>query len=240
MSFRVTNTSQNVIANKLNYDIIPRLQSHIALQVGDYKISARSSDINGWMVCNGRSLLRSDYPALFSVIGTDFGSVDGTHFNLPDYTSKVIGMYGPTMGSMTGYTERERGDIVGHETIQLTVPQLPAHSHTGTTDSSGAHTHGITDPGHTHSYVNNVNDQSTDDAFSTETAADQADISQTTGSSTTGISVNSAGAHTHTFTTQNTGENDDIDVMQPTLFGSSVLIFAKFMKNYQLVPTTWA
>jgi microcystin-dependent protein len=224
MSFRVTNTSQNVIANKLNFDIIPRLQSHIALQVGDYKISARSSDINGWMVCNGRSLLRSDYPALFSVIGTDFGSVDGTHFNLPDYTSKVIGMYGPTMGSMTGYTERERGDIVGHETIQLTVPQLPAHSHTGTTDSAGAHTHQVSDMPYGIQNIAAASGGGT-------TACDE---------TTHTVTTSSNGAHTHTFTTQNTGENDDIDVMQPTLFGSSVLIFAKFMKNYQLVPTTWA
>ena len=240
MSFKVENTCQNAISNKLNYETIPKLQSHLALQVGDYKLSARSTDINGWLVCNGRSLSRSEYPELFDILGTDFGNIDGTHFNLPDYTSKVVGMYGPTMGAMTGYTQRERGEIVGHETIQLTVPQLPAHSHTGTTDSSGAHTHGVTDPGHAHSYYNNVNDQSTDNAFSTETAADQADILQTTSSSTTGISINSAGAHTHTFTTQNTGENDDIDVMQPTLFGSSVLIFAKFLNRFQLVPTTWA
>lgn len=239
MSFKVANTSQNAMSNKLNYETIPKLQSHLALQVGDYKLSARSSDINGWLVCNGRSLLRSAYPELFAIIGTDFGNVDGTHFNLPDYTSKVIGMYGAPAGGMTGYTLRDRGDIVGNETIQLTVPQLPAHSHTGTTASSGDHTHGITDPGHAHSYNNNVNDQSTDDAFSTETAADQADIIQTTGSSTTGITINSDGAHTHTFTTQNTGDNDDIDVMQPTLFGSSVLIFAKFLNRFQLVPTTW-
>ena len=53
------------------------------------------------------------------------------------------------------------------------------------------------------------------------------------------VNTASAGAHTHTFTTQNTGENDDIDIMQPTLFGASVLIFAKFLNRFQLVPTPW-
>lgn len=117
--------------------------------------------------------------------------------------------------------------------------QLPPHNHTGTTDSSGAHTHGVTDPGHTHTYVNNVNDQNTDNAFATESAADQVDLNQTTGSSTTGITINSDGTHTHTFTSNNTGNNDDIDVMQPTLFGVCVMIFSKFVPREQLVSTPW-
>jgi microcystin-dependent protein len=41
--------------------------------------------------------------------------------------------------------------------------------------------------------VNNTNDQNTDNAFGTETAADQADICQTTGTSTTSISIQNTG-----------------------------------------------
>lgn len=37
-----------------------------------------------WLYCDGSSLLRTDYPALFTVLGTSFGAVDGTHFSLPD------------------------------------------------------------------------------------------------------------------------------------------------------------
>ena len=222
MSFRVINTGVNTLSNKLNYETIPRLQSHIALQVGDYKITARSSDINGWLVCNGRSVLRSEYPALFAVIGTDFGVEDSTHFCLPDYTSKVIGMYGPSFEG-TGYTERGRGDIVGHETIQLTVPQLPAHNHTGTTDSAGDHNHTIGD----------IPDGTQNIAAADGGGLTAAEETRYTGTTST------AGDHTHTFTTANTGENDDIDVMQPTLFGASVLIFAKFLTRLDLAPTTW-
>ena len=39
----------------------------------------------GFLMCDGTSYLRTDYPALFNAIGTAFGSVDGTHFNVPDH-----------------------------------------------------------------------------------------------------------------------------------------------------------
>lgn len=222
MSFRVINTGVNTLSNRLNYETLPRLQSHIALQVGDYKITARSSDINGWLVCNGRSLLRSQYPALFAVIGTDFGAEDSLHFCLPDYTSRVIGMYG-TSFEESGLTTRERGDIAGNETIQLTVPQLPAHNHTGTTDSAGEHSHTIGD---------------IPDGTQNISAAGGGGLTAAEETRYTGTTSTQA-AHTHTFTTNNTGSNDDIDVMQPTLFGASVLIFAKFLSRFDLEPTTW-
>ena len=78
-----------------------------------------------------------------------------------------------------------------------------------------SHSHGITDPGHTHSYVNNTNDQNTDNAFASETAADQADLSATTGSSTTGITVN------------NTGGGGAHNNMQPTIFVSNIFIYSR-------------
>jgi microcystin-dependent protein len=43
----------------------------------------------GWLLCDGTSKLRSDYPDLFSVIGVSYGSVDGTHFSLPDLQGRV-------------------------------------------------------------------------------------------------------------------------------------------------------
>lgn len=222
MSFKVANSTQNALSNKLNYETIPKLQSHLALQVGDYKLSARNDDINGWLVCNGRSISRTQYPELFAIIGTDFGSTSGTTFRLPDYTSKVIGMYGETEGTSTN-TVRDRGDVVGNETIQLTVPQLPAHSHTGTTNNDGSHTHSVDNIPHGTQNIAAAGGGGT-------TACDE---------TTHTISTNSSGAHTHTFTTQNTGENAAINVMQPTLFGASVLIFAKFMTRFQMIPTPW-
>src|SRR5882757_1684373 len=42
-----------------------------------------------WLLCDGSSVLRSDYPDLFAVVGVSFGSVDGTHFNLPDLQGRA-------------------------------------------------------------------------------------------------------------------------------------------------------
>ena len=42
-----------------------------------------------WLTCDGASLLRSAYPALFAVLGTTYGAADGTHFTLPDYRGRV-------------------------------------------------------------------------------------------------------------------------------------------------------
>lgn len=42
----------------------------------------------GWLECDGSSLLRASYPALFAAIGTLHGAADGTHFNIPDHRGK--------------------------------------------------------------------------------------------------------------------------------------------------------
>lgn len=44
---------------------------------------------SSWLMCDGSSYLRAAYPALFAVIGTAYGSVDGTHFNVPDLRGRV-------------------------------------------------------------------------------------------------------------------------------------------------------
>ena len=43
--------------------------------VGDLKMSVRSTDYEGWLVCDGRSISRTDYSALFALIGTSFSLV---------------------------------------------------------------------------------------------------------------------------------------------------------------------
>jgi len=43
----------------------------------------------GWLLCDGRSVLRSDYPNLFAAIGSTYGAVDGLHFSVPDMRGRV-------------------------------------------------------------------------------------------------------------------------------------------------------
>jgi len=72
----------------------------------------------GWLLCDGSSQLRSAYADLFTVIGTSYGSVDSTHFNLPDLRGRtVIGV-----GTGSGLSARSLAATVGAES-------LPAHTH---------------------------------------------------------------------------------------------------------------
>ena len=44
----------------------------------------------GWLLCDGREVLRASYPALFAAIGTTFGAGDGkASFHLPDLRGRV-------------------------------------------------------------------------------------------------------------------------------------------------------
>lgn len=44
---------------------------------------------SGWLVCDGSSYLRASFSSLFAVVGTAYGSADGTHFNVPDLRGRV-------------------------------------------------------------------------------------------------------------------------------------------------------
>jgi microcystin-dependent protein len=103
------------------------------------------------------------------------------------------------------------GETGGAKTAALATTNLPSHTHTGTTASDGAHTHSVTDPGHTHSMGITHGDQ---DGSSSNGAIDG---SLNTGSATTGISIVSGGAHTHTFTTAATGDGTAFSIMNPFL-----------------------
>jgi microcystin-dependent protein len=83
---------------------------------------------SGWLVCDGSSLLRADYTALFSAIGTVWGSSDSAHFNIPDLRGQTLVGQG-LAGSGTTYSLGGQG---GEETHTLTVPEIPAHDHSYT------------------------------------------------------------------------------------------------------------
>lgn len=64
---------------------------------GEIRIWTTASPPTNWLICDGSSLLRAGtYAALFAVIGTTFGSADGTHFNIPDFRGRS------PLGSGTG------------------------------------------------------------------------------------------------------------------------------------------
>ena len=174
-------------------------------EIGDLKYSARDQDHHEWIKCDGRSLSRGDYPELFDVIGTSFGNDDAFTFNIPDARGRVPGI----VGDGDGLSARSLGDTLGSETTTLTVNNLPSHTHTGTTDSSGTHAHNYVGP--------------TDHVDVTEIGGSQAAQYDNMGNRTTA----SSGAHTHSFTTGSTGLGQSFSQFQPTLFVGNLFICAK-------------
>lgn len=85
-------TSQiNVLRNELNTKM-EEFKSNVssgALKIGDIKLAAYDKVLDTYLVCNGASLLISDYQELYDVIGATFGQADDYHFNLPDFRDKV-------------------------------------------------------------------------------------------------------------------------------------------------------
>jgi microcystin-dependent protein len=66
---------QDYIVDKLGY-----AQSY---PIGSVVIIMSSTIPDGWLLCDGRPVSRTDYSELFSVVGTTYGPGDGTTFNLP-------------------------------------------------------------------------------------------------------------------------------------------------------------
>ena len=76
----------------------------VALPIGSYIQFAGSQAPDGFLVCNGGEISRTTYSALFAVIGTTYGSGDGsTTFNLPDLTDRFL------QGSTTSGTVKDAG-----------------------------------------------------------------------------------------------------------------------------------
>jgi microcystin-dependent protein len=184
---------------------------NLLLPTGTVLPFVSSTAPGGYLTCDGSAVSRTTYSALFAVVSTTFGSGDGsTTFNLPDLTNRFI--YG---GSSIGTTG-------GSATKTLSTNEIPAHTHTGTTDEDGSHTHGVTDPGHTHAHTSGylipgLHTGTSDGMDDTQNEPNVLNTpnAMSISSNTTGITVNSAGAHTHDFTTSSTGGGGSFSLLNP-------------------------
>jgi microcystin-dependent protein len=203
-------------------------------QVGDMKTSAAMVDHGGWLICDGRALDVSEYYMLYKMVGYAFGTADGGNkFLLPNPQGRVPGYVGTLSGNTWAM-----GDVSGSYTHTLTIPELPKHNHSvdgsnntlGLTDVSGEHVHSIYDPGHNHTYINQPNTHDVAVSLTTTDTADNVNITQPTGNSPTGITINSNGAHAHNI--QSRGDNLPHNNIQPTLFVGNMFIYTGVNKYY--------
>jgi microcystin-dependent protein len=102
------------------------------LPIGAVLPYAGSSAPSSYLICDGASLLRASYPALFAVIGIIYGEPDGTHFNLPNLKGKI------PVGKNAAESEFDAlGEIGGEKTHVLTIAELATHHHGGVIVSTG-------------------------------------------------------------------------------------------------------
>lgn len=109
---------------------------------------------SGWLLANGNAVSRSTYSALFTAIGTTYGTGDGsTTFNLPDLRSRMpmgagtglgLNASGTGVTSGTAMTARALGAWFGEETHLLTATELASHTHANTVGSSAGGSNQIT------------------------------------------------------------------------------------------------
>ena len=183
----------------------------------------------GWLMCDGTAISRTDYPKLFSIIGTTYGAGDGsTTFNLPDMVDKV------PVGAGNTYSLNASG---GSNSISYT----PAGTNEGTklSDAQIAHGHGFTQPtvnGGSHRHIiskDHLAYQPTESSGvfwgprspsnSTYTGYDGGHTHTVSGGAVQDLSGASSTrtTHTHTFT----GTATNIDVRQPYR-GINFIIYA--------------
>ena len=79
----------------------------------------------GWALCDGQILPIAQNTALFSLLGTTYGGDGRTTFALPDLRGRFA--IGADQGP--GLSFIQLGQTGGSENAQLTVAQMPAHTH---------------------------------------------------------------------------------------------------------------
>lgn len=86
-----------------------------------------------WKECNGQTLTKAGYPALYALLGSTYGPETPTTFTLPDMRSRFV--RGSAVVGGTG----------GSESVAMQVSNLPIHSHdiSDHTHSIGDHTHEV-------------------------------------------------------------------------------------------------
>jgi microcystin-dependent protein len=129
----------------------------------------------------GQAISRTTYAALFSIMGTAYGSGDdSTTFNLPDKTGRVSAMKEAVATRLTstyfGGNSTNLGATGGSESHTLTSAEIPSHQHNVF----------LRDPGHAHTTNANTGGQPGGSG-----SAVSAFLSATINPNTTGITIGS-------------------------------------------------
>lgn len=107
--------------------------------LGEIRLFPTAWAPQGWLRCEGQTLQISQYQALYSLIGTQFGGNGTSTFMLPDLRSRAIVGNGQLHypNGITGNTYAV-GQYGGVEAVTLTSANLPSHDHYLIADATAA------------------------------------------------------------------------------------------------------
>ena len=98
-----------------------------AMPIGAITAFAGGSAPTGYVMCDGATLSKTTYAALWNVIGYTYGG-SGSTFLVPNLQGRVpVGRNGVTFATL--------GATGGEETHTLTTAEMPNHTHTGVTST---------------------------------------------------------------------------------------------------------
>jgi len=79
----------------------------------------------GFAMCNGQLMAISQNPALFSLLGTNYGGNGTSNFGLPNLQASAA----MNFGQGPGLSDRVLGEIRGEQSVTLLSSQMPSHNH---------------------------------------------------------------------------------------------------------------
>ena len=103
--------------------------------LGEIRMFAGNFAPRGWEFCNGQLISIAQNTALFALLGVTYGGDGKTTFALPNLQAR----FPMHAGAGPGLMPRQLGEAGGVDRVQLTVAQMPGHTH-GMTAAATANT----------------------------------------------------------------------------------------------------
>lgn len=116
-------------------------QGAVSAPAGTIEAFAGSTAPTGWLLCAGQAISRVTYANLFTIIGTTYGTGDGsTTFNIPDLRGRTVAGLDNIGGTDAGRLDwaNTLGTVGGAQTHALSTSEMPSHSHTTESAFGGA------------------------------------------------------------------------------------------------------